>query len=1096
MSSPREAPVAPPVVAVLVAHRPGEWFGEVLDGLASQDYPNLQTLILATGAPDEVAELAERVNERLPGAFVRSVGGNPGFGRAANEVLRLVEGQSGFFCVMHDDVALDPPAIGLLVEELYRSNAGIVGPKLVDWDDPAVLQHVGLAVDHHAAVDTLIEPGERDQEQHDAVTDVFAVPSACLMVRADLFRSLGGFDSELEYHGEDIDLCWRAHLSGARVIVVPAARGRHREELEERRPDIDHRAMRARHRMRAFATLTGRWRTLVRLPLLIIRSIAELVVGVFSGRSAEGRATVAALFGLIPSLGSIIARRRAIRPLRLVPDHEITDLQLRGSSRRAAHRRSVETSGGSPFGASVSDWGGRVEGSAAVVSAWIALIVLLLFGSRAIISNGSFSVGEMLPYPESLGSLLETYRSGWWESGLGATAAHPTGLALIALVAPFVAGQMGLLHTVGIVGVVLLGYVGMWRLVSVLGSSRLRMVAVVVYAAVPLPYAAIGAGRWSVVGAYAAVPWALHAIRRISGWVVPGRVVATDETSDLVALPDTAERLRVAAGLVLVLAVSLALSPGAVVVVVMSTLVWLISTALVRGSIGAAAVGVAASVVGAVGALVLNLPWSASLLGGDGWNDVVGVETGTPRDLGLSGLARFEIGPAPLSVLTLGLFVAAVSAVLLVRGWRLSWAARGAGLTVAFLAIALLDDRGSLPFRLPESGVLLVPVAVGLAITAACAVAALADVRDAKFGVAQPLALLGVAAIVVGVLPGLASVLDGRYDQPELTIALQVDSILPADPPEGDHRILYLGDPRVMPVAARSAGDGIAYALLDDGALSVNDDWANESAVQKRLIDDALAAIATADTARVGRVLAPLAVRYIVIPVTDSVSSTPDDPIAVPSGLISSLDAQLDLRRVYSPRDLVVFENTAWIPVRSMLTTEAATASEQAGIGALARSDLAGATPVMVGATSLDAATDDLPAGVFHLASPADDHWQLSADGEKIEARPAFGYSSAYVIADATPAVLEYETSWTRTLWLMLQVVLWAVTLLGTTRVLSDIRRRRVLPLGAADAVIHLDDDTEATVDALSMGGAIGSDVGMGTGTGTATGTGDDTESA
>ena len=46
----------------------------------------------------------------------------------------VVEGASHFvFC--HDDVAPAPDAIRLMVEEAFRSNAGVVAPKLVDWDD-------------------------------------------------------------------------------------------------------------------------------------------------------------------------------------------------------------------------------------------------------------------------------------------------------------------------------------------------------------------------------------------------------------------------------------------------------------------------------------------------------------------------------------------------------------------------------------------------------------------------------------------------------------------------------------------------------------------------------------------------------------------------------------------------------------------------------------------------------------------------------------------------------------------------------------------------------------------------------------------------
>jgi len=172
-----DAPLAPPVVAVVVVHSPGPWFEATLGSLADQDYPNLNTLFLLTGGPLDAAgdDLQARITRRLPDAFVRDLGANPGYGAAANEVLRLVEGDSGFFCFCHDDVALEPDTIRVLVEELYRSNAGIVGPKLVTWEEPSVLQHVGLGLDRFGELDPITEPGEYDQEQHDAVTDVFVI---------------------------------------------------------------------------------------------------------------------------------------------------------------------------------------------------------------------------------------------------------------------------------------------------------------------------------------------------------------------------------------------------------------------------------------------------------------------------------------------------------------------------------------------------------------------------------------------------------------------------------------------------------------------------------------------------------------------------------------------------------------------------------------------------------------------------------------------------------------------------------------------------------------------------------------------------------
>ena len=254
------------------------------------------------------------ITARLPDAYVRELGANPGFGAAANEVLRLVEGDNGFFCICHDDVALEPDTIRTLVEELYRSNAGLVGPKLVSWDDPGLLQHVGLGLDRFGEVDPIIEPGEYDQEQHDAVGDVFVLPSACMLTRADLFRALGGFDPAISFHGDDVDLCWRAHLSGARVVVAPQARVRHREELDgppagaaprrAARPP-PHAQRRHADERRPPAAALARARRCSPSP--------SSFVGLFTARLGEAWASLRALVGLIPRTPALLARRRADR---------------------------------------------------------------------------------------------------------------------------------------------------------------------------------------------------------------------------------------------------------------------------------------------------------------------------------------------------------------------------------------------------------------------------------------------------------------------------------------------------------------------------------------------------------------------------------------------------------------------------------------------------------------------------------------------------------------------------------------------------------------------------------------------------------------
>jgi GT2 family glycosyltransferase len=72
-------------------------------------------------------------------------------------------------------------------------------------------------------------PGDRGELLH--VRQVPAVTAACLLIRRDLFASLGGFSEEFPVTGNDVDLCVRARQRGLVVAVTPHARLLHFESL-------------------------------------------------------------------------------------------------------------------------------------------------------------------------------------------------------------------------------------------------------------------------------------------------------------------------------------------------------------------------------------------------------------------------------------------------------------------------------------------------------------------------------------------------------------------------------------------------------------------------------------------------------------------------------------------------------------------------------------------------------------------------------------------------------------------------------------------------------------------------------------------------
>jgi GT2 family glycosyltransferase len=1049
---------APPVVAVVVVHDPGPWFDTTLAAFAAQDYPNLRMLFLvAAGGADGADDVEARITRDLPSAFVRHLDHNPGFGAAADEVLRYVDGDNGLFLICHDDVAPDPDALRLLVEELYRSNAGAVGPKFVDWDDPRVLQSVGLGLDRFGEIDPVVEPGEVDQEQHDGVRDVFVLPSAYLLVRADLFRMLGGFDPAIDFHGEDIELCWRLHHSGARVVVVPSARVRHRARLRERRPDLRHGRRRARHRMRTVATLTGAARLPLRSLEMVLLTLTELVVGLFTGRFGQAVNSMGALLGLVPRTPSLLARRREVKALRAVPEREVFSLQDRGSARLNSYMRSRDTTTYVGADHDVRRWR---ESTTAPVLAWLLVLAGLAVGARAFFTGGVPAVGEFLPFPDSPRVLLETFMSSWNPNGFGATAANPTGWATLSGLSVSTLFHMGLLQTLFVVGLVVVGAAGAWKLAaSVLPSVRAQVAVLVVYAATPLVAGAMSAGRLTVLVVYAVTPWFVHLVGRAAGLATADpRTAEVDLADGIVELSPTERgRRTVVAALVLALGVAFApvMLPVALALAVAIALATLLAQAPWRTAAWFAALGLGAC----VGAALLNLPWVFTL----DWTDLVGAPPIGEAGLGLLAIASFEIGSVDFTALALALYLPVFAALALGRAWRLTWAVRAGVLVVIFGGLAVLGDRGSFVIDLPEAGVLLVPVALGVAIAAGAALAAFdLDVRGGSFGWMQPLGILAGIAVVVGVVPGVLALGDGSFDTPSTPLADLLDASLPEPGDTGGYNVLYVGDARVLPVPATPYRDGVSWAIVGAGLLDARDRWSAPANPAASLVTSALDEMSSSSTLRAGRLLAPLGIRFVVVPEFDGVNSTVNDPLPLPAGLLASLEDQLDLV-AKEPRLPTVqrFENRSWIPTAALLTGATAVASESAGSDVLVRADLSSAVPLFPGADALDTSSGAVEPGVVHLAVPFGDQWNVAVDGEGLGARRAFGVTTAFDVAEGGSAQLWYSSTWTRFLAVVVQALLWIAALIVVSQIKVPVGRRSATPL-TDETLIDLSSSDEA----------------------------------
>ena len=341
-------------------------------------------------------------------------------------------------------------------------------------------------MDHAGYGMPLVERGELDQSQHDAVRDVFTVPGPCTLVRADLFAEIGGFDEGISDFLDDVSLCWRAHIAGARVIVAPDAVARHRDALGQaprlrRTPPAPGPppAPSGAQLLRAARSCSG--------PSCRPSSSTWWRSSTRSSPGAAGRAgDVCSAWIVEPARGSASCGWPAPRceAFRRVPDREVRREMARGSARHAASSCGARSAGGGPLhrpgraaaATSPDDLqSGTLRASATV---WAGVAVVLLAGSRHLITRGVPAVGEMVAFSQSpvgpvpgLGQRLADRRARLRGARADGVRRRSAGSGVGFL------GAMGLLRTVLTLGMIPLGAFFAYRLPGAhrvaLGADRL-----------------------------------------------------------------------------------------------------------------------------------------------------------------------------------------------------------------------------------------------------------------------------------------------------------------------------------------------------------------------------------------------------------------------------------------------------------------------------------------------------------------------------------------------------------------------------------------------------------------------------------------------
>jgi GT2 family glycosyltransferase len=884
--SPNETYAQHVVTAVIVAHDGAAWLPHVVQSLLDQTRPAQRVVAVDTGSRDRSGSLLVGL---LGQGAVFGMDRGTGYGAAVTRALQHraanvnVPGPPGtpggdrveWVWLLHDDCEPAPDALEQLLRGAAETrSAAVLGPKVKDWADRQVILEAGVTIDTVGRRITGTEPREVDQGQHDGDSDCLAAGSAGMLIRRDVWDSVGGFDPAMALFREDVDFCWRVHAAGYRVRVITDAVVYHVEaSARRRRPISVARRPRQLDRRNAMLTLIG---NLPALPMLrsavgnLTISLLRALYFLLAKRVAAGLDELAAVGSVFGHPFRLLAlrRRRALgrraaygrlrgdlppgRSVRRIAEFAASALSRSGPADTAGSHHATDDPDEADFLLTDTGLVQRILTNPGVLL-FLALTVVALVAERSLLGPGPLGGGALLPAWGGAAGLWHDYLQGFHPVGIGSGDSAPPYLAVVAVLATLLGGKPWLAVDVILLGCLpLAGATAFLAVRRVTRSTPVRVWAAASYALLPVATGTIAAGRLGTAVVFVLLP-----------------VIALLAGRMLTEPARRARRAAWAAGLTI--AVAAAFVP----------LVWVVALAAALALIAVRPAMWRNLAIVAVVPPVLLLPWTIQLASNP---SALLLEAGlqqpglASRDLPARSVMLLSPGGPGLPVVwvTAGIVVAALAALLLSRRRALMLAGWAVALTGLLVAVAvsriMITPTAGAAAVSAWPGVALLIAATGLLLAGVTAGEALLrsdQPRDAKKSGAgagrrtlrgMGVLVLAAVACTAPVLAAVSWVSHGVRGPVAPVSGPVVPAVISASPES---------DLQARTLVLRSDGSQVSYSLLRGASPSLGDADLTPVPAAQHALDAAVAALVAPNGGEAvdqGQQLAQFDIGFVLLP--------------------------------------------------------------------------------------------------------------------------------------------------------------------------------------------------------------------------------------
>jgi hypothetical protein len=218
------------VSIVIVSFNTSRLLDECIASIKQETRCPHEIIVVDNASTDDSCRMME---EKYPEVRLIENSENAGFARANSQGFAAAGGR--YFFMLNSDTLILDGAIDKLIDFMDRHpDVGICGPRNAGRDGklqyscdhfPSIwnsfCSYSNLA-NRYPAV-PLFRRSRMQYWDYSETRDVEKIMGCSLLIRAELYKRLGGLDDNYFMYFEETDLCFRAIKSGCRIVYVPTA---------------------------------------------------------------------------------------------------------------------------------------------------------------------------------------------------------------------------------------------------------------------------------------------------------------------------------------------------------------------------------------------------------------------------------------------------------------------------------------------------------------------------------------------------------------------------------------------------------------------------------------------------------------------------------------------------------------------------------------------------------------------------------------------------------------------------------------------------------------------------------------------------------